>query len=320
MTPVQLEDVPTLIQGQPDDVLLISASWEPRCLGVPELIKKYSCHNVLLTVYDGESSLREANIAKMTPLLSRVAPIKTIEAKHVDPLANVRETIRWLKSNVNGIPRLTFDVSTFTRKHLLQLLQGLDLTGLLGKSQFLHTEPTDFVTSDNDALSEGVSSVRAIETFAGEKTPSRDTVLTLFLGYEGRRAQALVENLEPNITLAVIADPPYRPEWKSRAEEQNRYLLSCLPRRNVIRAHSLEPASSEHLLERTISQDHFPPETYNHFIAPMGTKPQTLGVYRFVRKHRGLATLVYASPSRYKEERAVFPAGRTWLVDKSEHW
>jgi hypothetical protein len=201
MTPVRITDLSTVTNGRPDDVLLVSGSWEPRCLGLPKLLKSYSCRNILLTVYDGESSLRQNNIVQMTELLSKIAPIEEIGAKHADPLENVRKTIAFIRGKADDEPRLTIDVSTFTRKHLLQLLQGLDLSGLLKCAQFVHTEPTDFVTSDNEALCEGVSSVQAIETFAGEKTPSRDTVLTVFLGYEGMEKS--VGGTEPLSTFVL---------------------------------------------------------------------------------------------------------------------
>jgi hypothetical protein len=191
---------------------------------------------------------------------------------------------------------------------------------MLGAAKLYYTEPADYHTQDDEPISQGVSSVRAVETFSGRNTPSNDSLLVLFLGYEGRRALALWEHLEPNVTLAVIADPPYRREWQDRVETQNRYLLSCLPREQVFKSHSLDPEDSERLLGRLISEPQYSIDKYKYTVAPLGTKPQTLGLYRFWRKNRGLVTVMYASPVRYREERATFSAGRTWLMERCEEW
>lgn len=217
-------------------------------------------------------------------------------------------------------PRISIDISTFTRKHLLQLLQGLDLAGMLNTCQFFHTEPTDYHTYDDEPIAQGISSIKAIETFAGHNNPSCDSVLVLFLGYEGRRAQALWEYLEPNITFAVVPHPPYKTEWQHRTETQNRYLLSCLDKERVLTSHSLKPPDTERLLSNLIYSEQYSATRYNYLIAPFGTKAQVLGVYRFWRRHLGLATVMYASPVRYKEEQATYPFGRTWLLDSSIWW
>jgi len=319
--PVEVMRVQTARFCPPDDALLLAASWDERCLGLASRLGGYHCHRVMMTVYDGESAFREKNIGLLRKLLEEVGPVTVVPAKHSDPLQNVRETVTLLAAApTEAPPRIAIDVSTYTRKHFLQLLQGLDLAGILGACSFYHTEPVDFHTPDDEPISQGISSVRAIETFMGRNSPARDSLLVLFLGYEGRRAAALWEHVDPNMTLAVIADPPYRQEWRGRTEAQNRYLLSCLPRDQVLISHSLVPADTESLLNRLVSGDEYGLARYNYRIAPFGTKAQTLGIYRFWRKHRGIATIMYAAPFRYREEQGNFPPGRTWLIDKSATW
>jgi len=311
----------TIEPDAPDDALILAASWEERCLGVASRLRGYSCNTVILTVYDGPSELRAKHIKQLTELLAPVGNIQRIEALHANPLANVRQTVTLLETlAAKKPPRITMDISTFTRKHLLQLLQGLDLAGMLQRFRIYYTEAADYHTQDDEPISQGISSVRAIETFAGHNTPSRDSLLVLFLGYEGRRALALWEHLEPNVTFAVIPDPPIRNEWKGRTENQNKYLLSCLPPEHVFRSDSLDPQDTEQLLDRLIQDPVYSTDKYDYTVSPLGTKPQTVGVYRFWRSRRGLFTVMYASPVRYREERATFPAGPTWLIDNEEGW
>ena len=318
---LEISQVATVKNSEPDDLLILAASWEQRCLGLPKKMANYQCSHILMTIYDGKSKKREENIRKLRKILPKIGRLSELEAKHTNPIENVRQTIEFIrKLKLKRTPRITLDASSFTRKHLLQLFQGLDLAGLLGDSHIYHTEPQDFHTQDNDAMAEGISSIKAIETFGGEIRPSRDSLLILFLGYEGRRALAFLENLEPNRTIAVVADPPYRKEWRGRSEAQNRYLLSCLPKNSIFRSDSLLPKSTEELLKRISKDAGFSPTKYNYFVGPMGTKAQVVGLYRYWRQNRGALTVIYASPVRYKEERADYPPGRTWLIERTQEW
>lgn len=319
--PLEVTKIYPINSEEPDDALILAASWEERCLGLPRLLNSYRSKKIILSIYDGPSRLRQKNIEELRAILPNVGTLCEIDAQHANPLPNIRETIKIIREvSETPSPRLSIDISTFTRKHLLQLLQGLDHAKMLETSNLYYTEPLDYHTPDDEPVSQGISSVKAIETFAGQNNPSRDSLLILFLSYEGRRALALWEHLEPNITLAVIADPPYRENWRNRTETQNRYLLSCLPQDRIFKTHSLCSTATEQFLTQLMRGELYNIDKYNYRIAPMGTRAQTLGVYRFWRKHLGLPTLVYASPVRYREERATFSPGRTWLLDTPGLW
>jgi hypothetical protein len=319
--PVELQEVSTTVPDDPDDALILAASWEERCLGVATRLRNYSAAQVFLSIYDGKSELREKHIGQLIDLLEPIGALHKVPAKHAYPIENVREIVALIRKTIGErSPRITVDISTFTKKHLLQLLQGLDLSGMLNNCRFLYTEPIDYHTQDDEPIAQGITSVKAVETFTGYNNPSRDSLLILFLGYEGRRALALWEHLEPNLTLAVIPDPPYHENWFRRTETQNHYLLSCLKKEQITKSHSLIPTDTEELLERLMNDPQLGIDKYNYLIAPLGTKAQTLGFYRFWRRHRGVGTVMYARPVRYREENATFPFGRTWLLDSTETW
>jgi hypothetical protein len=159
-----------------------------------------------------------------------------------------------------------------------------------------------------------------VPTFGGSNRPSKDTLLVLFLGFEGRRAQAVWERLEPNVTIAVVPEPTTRPEWKGRAEEQNRYLLSCLPKENIIYSPATDPTATYETLRELIKTSRFSPHKYNYLVSPVGTKAQVLGIYHFWRRYPYLATIVYAEPGRYRQEQATFKERRVLLIDNSSRW
>jgi hypothetical protein len=303
-----------------DDALLLAASWEERCLGLVRRFRDYHVSQVIVTEYDGPSERRALHLTELRDRLAAVGRVSVIPALHRDPLGNVRDTLALLSTTVGSSPRLSIDITTFTRKHLLQLLHGLDLGGLLQHCRFFFTESDDYDTRDDEPVAQGITDVRAIETFAGCNRPSRDSLLVLFLGYEGRRALALWEHLEPNVTLVVIPDPPYRPEWEGRTEAMNQYLLSCLAEDRVLRASAMEPTDTEGLLNRLVTSTEFGLHRFNYRVAPVGPKPQVIGLYRFWRRRRGSITVMYAAPVRYREEYPIFSPGRSWLVDSSMGW
>ncbi len=190
MLPIEMDEVTTFGPGRPDDLLILAASPEDRRLGLARRLRGYTCKRVVLSVYDGESKRREENIVQLESLLGPTGEIVRLSAKHADPLEHVRRAIDIARQTTcdDTCPRICLDASTFTKKHLLVLLHGLDLSGLLQACHIYYTEARDYHTYDDQPLSEGISSLSAIESFAGRNSPRKDTLLIIFLGYEGRRA------------------------------------------------------------------------------------------------------------------------------------
>jgi hypothetical protein len=274
-----------------------------------------------MSIYDTPSEAREQNIKLIEDAIKHRCQLEKVIASRSNPIESIKKIIDITsKSSSLRSPKISIDISSFTRKHLLQLLHGLDMSGLLSSCKFFYTEQSDYNTKDNEPISQGIASISAIETFTGRQRPSLDTLLVIFLGWEGARTLALWEHLNPNVTFAVIADPPYKPDWEGRTELQNSYLLSCLPKNNIFRAHALIPANTMNLLETFFDSPVSHKTSYNYQIAPMGTKPQIIGIYRFWRMYPMEFTIVYASPLRYREEQAIYPASQTWLIDDSSYW
>jgi hypothetical protein len=318
--PSQIGSMATVDPEYLDDAFILAASWEERCLTLPMRAASYRCERVLFAIYDGESKLREDHIKILEPILQNLGRVERIPSVHADPLPSVRAMLLALREIApNRMPRVSIDISTFTRKHVLQLLNGLDHAGMSRNCQLYYTEPEDYQTHEDEAAAIGISGIETIPTLSGSNRPSRNSLLVLFLGYEGRRTLALWEHLEPHTTIAVIPDPPYRPEWRERTEAQNRYLLSCLPKENILRSHSMRPAETEELLERLIRTERFGSPKYDYWIAPFGTRPQLIGVYRFWRRRPGMVNIVYARPVKYLQEYTI-PAARTWLLDRTSLW
>ena len=319
--PVEVSAFQAVDPESADDALILAASWEDRCLGLPRRSFSYRCKTVYMTVYEGQNDLREKNIRELEPLLRGFGKLERMPAMRQDPLGSVRSLIERLQAlTPNREPKISIEISTFTRKHLLLILNGLDHAGLLGNCRLYYTEPLDYQTHEDEAAATGISAVETIQTLSGSNRPSKNSLLIMFLGFEGRRALALWEHLEPHLTIAVIPDPPYHLDWIGRTELQNRYLLSCIPPANVYHSDALRPTDSEELLERLIADPQFSPEVFDYWIAPLGTRPQMIGTYKFWRERVGFANIVYASPVRYRPEYRTIAAGRSWLIENTASW
>ena len=134
------------------------------------------------------------------------------------------------------------------------------------------------------------------------------------LGYEGDRAMALCEAVAPHHTLLVVPRPAYHPEWEGRTEEMNAAMIASVGSGNVRYADSRNPVLVSEQLEQILSESQWSVEELNHFLAPLGTKPQTIGLYMYVRHHPHSAHVVYAPPQRHNQAYFSTGVGRTWLL------
>jgi hypothetical protein len=127
---------------------------------------------------------------------------------------------------------IVVDVSVLTKRHLLLLLQWLDDCGWWDRLWIVYSEPDEYEIEGHLPLSFGVSCVLQLPGFSSSPNPSRPLHAVMFLGYEGDRAFATYELLQPQTTTVVIPDPPFRQCWKGRTEAQNKNLLAAVrPRR-----------------------------------------------------------------------------------------
>jgi len=92
---------------------------------------------------------------------------------------------------------IVLDISVFTRRHLLMMLRWLDDEGYWDRLTIVYSEPEDYDVSQFIPLSFGLTSLQQIPGFSACPDLSRPVHLVLFLGYEGDRALAVYEHVEP---------------------------------------------------------------------------------------------------------------------------
>jgi hypothetical protein len=315
-TPIKLEAIGTIQPDRADDLFICFASFEERCLGCVKRLSGYSAkQSIVLRISDEPNKARENYLSEIKTILSGISKFSVIETQHSDPIVGILALSRQLqqiKADIGQVS-ITLDITTFPKRHLFLTLKLLDKLALLASTRMLYTDPKLYGSNINKPLSEGLKEIAVFPTFTGKYDPQQKLTLVLFLGYEGHKALALWENIEPNKTIAIIPKPAYHPEWEGKTEEMNPALLSALDKDSILYADSRDPTSTFELLEEIIMPDCVSTNS-NLYIAPLGTKLQAVGIYYFVAKYPDMASVIYASPLRHNEEFRSTGIGSTWLL------
>jgi hypothetical protein len=314
--PVECCNITTIVQKEPDDILICCGSPEERCKGiVQKLAPDYRSSIVLLLRYSNhDSEKRERNIQEMKDRLKSVGVIHEIVIDEDKPIPILREIIqRIIKCTENSeAPKITIDISTMIKWHLLILLKGLDFAKKNGTTRILYTEPEDYITDLFQPLSFGIHSIFPIPTYSGNFDFSKNSLLVLVLGYEGDRALALYEEMDPTECLLLIAKPAYHREWEGRTEKMNKEIINTVGASKVRYVDSRNPIVVAAQLRELLSSSAY--LQYNHIISPLGTKPQTVGLHLYLSTNPPNTTLVYGSPARHNELFYSKGIGRSWIL------
>ena len=297
------------------EIFIGCASFEDRCLGaLSRYSSGYRFTHSYLCVYDDFSEARQSNVKAMNESLQAHGPLSVVEVSEGNPSRSIGELLTQVRSLVsNSDARVTLDVSTFTKRHLLLLLHALDDAGLWESLRLLYTEPRDYVVDMYLPMSVGIKEVASIPGFTNLKPADKPVLLVIMLGYEGDRAMALFQNIEPNETVLLVPKPAYRTEWEGRTEELNRQLVSLLGQDAIAYADSRDPLQVKTALSEVIGT-RYPTKDWTCLVSPLGTKPQTVGLYLFWRENPDSCAVVYAQPLRHNERYYSEGSGPTWQL------
>lgn len=301
----------------PDNALLITcSSHEDRCLALFRDQFGWLPHTTLLFHYDDCNPKREVNHNKIVHYLGGKSIVKELTFNESDAVKSfMGENGLQLKSILaewSGRP-VVFDISVFTKRHLLMTLSWIFDSSLDTQLSVVYSEPEDYDAEVDLPLSFGVASLQAVPGFSGLADCSRPLRMVVLLGFEGERALAAYELLQPIHTVALVGDPPYRASWKGRAEKLNAALLERLRPEDVGSIDCVDPEKVA--AELTLRLD--TPDVLSdcvQVICPLGTKPQALGVFLYTRSATDSPAILYLSPLRHNELFYSHGIGPTWLI------
>lgn len=301
-----------------DAVLLTCSSHERRCRGLFSRFQGWKPIAAVLFHYDDDNPKREHNHRLMESDLRSVSVdpvvLQFTEANAVKSLRDNMERLRDILERFRS-GAIVLDISVFTKRHLLMMLRWLDDEGFWDRLTIVYSEPEDYDVSQYIPLSFGLASLQQIPGFPACPDLSRPVHLVLFLGYEGDRALAVYEHVQPMQATLVIPHPPYKPSWRGRTERFNADLLAVVGEDLAQRVDSINPDATKAALA-AIFGDGSTRSEHAKIICPLGTKPQTLGVYSYVRECADPPAVVYASPLRHNHEFFSYGVGETWILKR----
>lgn len=307
----QLQSISKL-NNKYENIFICTASYEERCLGSVNLFSKDIKFKLIYIIkYDTKENDENYHILKNK--LKKYGKIHSILIDPMFPIFQYKDIVKNIIDNVNNIQQLNIyiDISTFMKWHLLIFLKILKERDLLNKIIFVYTEPIDYEINLFQPLSFGLRDIFPVPFFYGDFDFSKENLLIIFIGYEGNRALSLFEKIEPEECLLLLADPPYWPEWKGRAEDMNKSLIHLLGDKKIIKIDSRNPIKVCEQLNSILTHNSY--NKYNHLISPLGTKPQALGLFYYISKYNPKNTiLTYSAPLRYNTLFYSKGIGRTW--------
>jgi hypothetical protein len=302
----------------PHAILLACSSHEPRCRGLLSRLGGWKPKEAVIFHYDDPNPRREENHREMEAELraASVVPLclQFTEQNAVRSLFDNMATLRGLLRRNPNLP-IVLDFSVFTKRHLLMTLQWLDDEGFWDHLCIVYSEPEDYEVSEFIPLSFGLASLQEVPGFSASADLSRPLHLVLFLGYEGDRALAVYEHIQPMQTTLVVPNPPYKPAWVGRTEKFNADLIAVVGEESKLEVDAIDPEATRTALAALFG-DGTRRGHYAKMVSPLGTKPQALGVYSFVRGCADPPAVVYASPLRHNHEFFSHGIGTTWILKR----
>ena len=181
---------------------------------------------------------------------------------------------------------------------------------------FIYTEPTtyrfairqsaehDFETGlfDLSDRSRGVSPLPRFANLHGPELYGARSVFVPLLGFEGRRVLNVLSGLDPTPPdiVPIVGVPGYRLEFPTYTVTCNEAFFGDTRSEAKIRyASANDPFETRDVL-RSIGEDF--PDTYM-YIAPIGTRPHTVGALMFADEERERAEILFDHPIRKSQSR-----------------
>jgi len=295
-----------------DSLLIVSSSFERRCLGFCSHLRKnaphYRADQVLLLSYDdrGDATVR-ARVARFAPqlrtLVQTIATGNKIEQHTMDPYAilDAREYFGGVFASLPVNSSVVVDVSTISKLHLLYILDAAANSARIGRLKLAYTRAR---YGRYDTLSWGAEEPLVLPGFGRPRAPHQDEHLLLFCGLEPDRCYSIWRRFGQNACTRIFIDSGK--DDLDRCAERAKRLNAYDPRTTTDELPAFDPDGALRLIESKYLEATSRGEYL--YVAPMTTKWEVLAVWQFMRSKKldANAGIVYAVPGRLNA------AGHTW--------
>ena len=302
------------------DALICSASFEDRCLTVPNKFS-YLASSVRSVIVAWNVNYLSAVGENRQRLLDMFPHSVNCELDADDPLVTADRFMQCLRDvfgDGNTPKRIGIDITAFTKESLLILLRCLlkvmkredSVIGLYNRASSY-----EGVEKKDRWLSRGVREIRSVLGYPGNFRPTRRTHLVLLAGFEDDRALRLTAELEPSVLSLGTPDPK-----KGHAHEHNTTMQSRKARwlshlGSEVREFYFDGYSLDKCVESirlAVGQE----SSMNTILAPMNTKISTVATGIFALGNPDVQ-ITYAQADVYNYDRYSSPADEVYVFDLS---
>ena len=217
--------------------------------------------------------------------------ISTSVKRSVEVRLSLREALR--KCNFKNLHnfKTIADITSFPKSTLFMLLKELTEAGASG--YLFYIEPIDYEIP----ISLGVKDIRTLPFFGDDYNPQRQKLLIEILGFEGLRAYAIWETLDPHKTIALIGKPSEKNKrWRDISERENMLLLS----RPNVELREIPFTSVKDSIETLEDIYDKVGEKYNIIISSLGTKLSAVSLFYFASRHKNVF-ITFSRPAEHTE-------------------
>lgn len=336
-----------------------AAGFEQRALRALELMRElgWQLHGALILTYEGGSRIpqNDLSLSRMTQAATMMSDESRVSRLSETDLCELAEQIADCGDSAPAF--LLVDISGMSHCLMLQVLLELSRTQyelvvvyseaahyrpfledvdaiLRGRDsdpntqlEYLESIPIDegamafarYEYEQRDFITSGVFDVHAVPGFEGRLCPQLPTTLVVFPTFRRVRTGAIIAGLELG-RKAFILGSPVREElaWRTKVLQMINYDLMD-PNTDRVRVTStLSPHASYQAL-MDLADRELALEPRNLLIVPLGSKMQTVGVWRFYLE-RPEARLVLSRPRSFFPTRYSDGAGQVFFFDPQLPW
>ena len=301
--------------GQPDDVYLVAASYEPRSIALTGALAPHFRAVTSFVYFNKEflsspaaGAIKTAIDHLQQDLGEKSEKVHVVKGSWENAFAQVeamRDAFGYISAGQTPL-RITIDTTTFNREALIVSLALLTSRFPSARIRALYVSPEHH----GDWLSRGYRNVRSIVGFAGIQQASRRNVLIVLTGFEGDRTFKIIEEYEPSQVLLGIGDPPTVSSFLDRNISEHKLLLGRtdvetfnFPANNV--------AGCVTVLETCLSPLI---DSRNLVVAPMSTKLSTLAAFKLAERYSEIQ-LAYCLPGEYNYSEYSTGTSRVFIED-----
>ena len=303
------------LDGSDRELFLVASSFEPRSLRVTEMIDRGTFSHAVIFNYEDtlDTVMGRHHSHAIRRLLDdgRANTVDVLPCNHSDPYSTIRGLDSFLKRGGLGftVEAVTVDATCFTKLHLLMLLRYLHVNLRTAAIRVCYTEPMAYATAFGRQLSYGVRRTVYLP-YQLKSHRSGRVGLIAFLGHERLRLERIVQELEPEVSVAIIGQPGFARsmEMQSRLVNESIIHRATYDRQyRVVSAPAGDLSRAFEVLRREIDVV-LREKCDSVYLAALGTKVQALGFELLRRADVPIRMLLaYSIPMTY--ERNMYSQG-----------